>query len=70
MEAFTSITGLSSITTSNYNYQFYPNINLCVFIKLNSVNDRTVDLGSFPTSIDQRYYKISWVNLITSNTGR
>lgn len=67
IEALTDIVSLKSITTSNYNYEYYPNINLCVFIKANSVDDRTVNLGSFPTNDDIRAFKLSWAHLVYTN---
>lgn len=51
---------LPTLSNSNYNYEFYPNINLCVFKKSTSTNDKTIGLGSYPTSEDQRSYTITW----------
>ncbi len=67
IEAFTDINSLKTITTSNYNYEYYPNINLCVYIKTNNVDSRSVSLGSFPTSDDIRAFKISWIHLVYTN---
>lgn len=67
MQALTDISALKTVTTPNYNYEYYPNINLCVYIKTTNNNDRTVDLGSFPTSDDVRAYKLSWIHLVYSN---
>ena len=51
--ALTSISTLTSLSNSNFNYQYYPNINLCSFIKSNSNTDYGFNLGSYPTSIDE-----------------
>lgn len=63
----TSITSLKTITTPDYTYEFYPNINLCVYKKSNNVDSRTVALGTFPTTDDVRRYQISWANIIHTN---
>lgn len=52
IEALTDITSLKTITTSDYTYQYYPNINLCVYLKTTNNDVRTVSLGSFPTPDD------------------
>lgn len=67
IQALTDIVSLKSITTGNYDYEYYPNINLCVYIKANSVDDRTVNLGSFPTNDDIRAFKLSWAHLVYTN---
>ena len=62
LEALTSLGTLPSLSNSNYgHYEYYPNINLCLFKKTTSTNDRTISLGSYPTSDDQRSYTISWM---------
>ena len=61
MSALTDISALASLFNSNYNYEYYPNINLCVFRKANSVYSPTLALGSLPTSLDQQSYTISYL---------
>lgn len=61
LDALTSLNTLTSLSNSNYGYEYYPNINLCVFKKSNSNSDKSLSLGSYPTSEDQRSYTISWV---------
>lgn len=67
IEAFTNIDAMKTVTTSNYNYEYYPNLNLMIFIKQNSVDDRTVDLGTYPTADDIRAFKVSWIHLVYTN---
>lgn len=67
MTSITTLTGLSSSNT-NYYYQYYPNINLCIFIKNVDNNNYGFTLGTYPTSIDQQNYKVSYVYTYTSNT--
>jgi len=59
--ALTSITTLSSLSNTNFNYQYYPNINLCVFIKSTANTDYGFSLGTYPTSNDQQSFKLSWI---------
>lgn len=56
ISALTSLTGLTSLSNSYYNYEYYPNINLCVFIKTSSNSNKYLALGSFTTSVDQQSY--------------
>lgn len=56
MKALTSISGLTSLSNSYYSYEYYPNINLCVFIKTTSNSKKDLSLGSFTTNIDQQNY--------------
>ena len=61
IKALTSLSALTSLTNTNYDtYEYYPNINLCVFIKSNSVNDPSITLGSFPTIAYQESFTLSW----------
>ena len=63
IKALTSLSGLTSITNSNYgHYEYYPNINLCLFKKTTNTNDKSISLGSFPTSTAQESYRISYVH--------
>jgi hypothetical protein len=66
--ALTSLAGLTSLSNSYYSYEYYPNINLCVFIKTSSNSNKYLSLGSFTTSIDQQSYEVSWVYSYTSQT--
>lgn len=59
--ALTSLSNLPGLSNGDYNYQYYPNINLCVFSKINSNTNYGFSLGTFPTSIDQQDFQISWV---------
>lgn len=69
LKAFTSINTLTSLSNSNYGgYEYYPNINLCVFRKTTGTNDRSISLGSYPTSDDQQSYTISWMWAYPSKT--
>ena len=54
---------LPTLSNSNYNYEFYPNINLCVFKKSTSTNDKTIGLGSYPTSEDHGWYSLDCLHL-------
>lgn len=68
LKALTSISTLTTLSNSNYAYEYYPNINLCVFKKNTNNNDKTISLGSYPTSEDQRSYTISWMYAYPSNS--
>lgn len=59
--AFTSITTLSSLSSTDFNYEYYPNINLCVYVKSNSNTQYGFNLGTFPTSSSVQTYRIDWV---------
>lgn len=67
MTALTDISNLKTISTGNYAYEYYPNINLCVYIKQNSVDDRLVSLASFPTSDDVRTFRLSWIHIVQAD---
>jgi hypothetical protein len=68
MKAFTSIATMASITTSYYDFEYYPNINLCVYVKNNAINYRSVSLGAtFPTSDDVETYAIDWAGIAISD---
>jgi hypothetical protein len=66
--ALTSISNLPSVTNGDYNYQYYPNINLCSFIKANGNSNSGFSLGTFPTSIDSQSFTLSWVLGIWSSS--
>lgn len=58
ISAMTSITTLTSLSASGYSYQYYPNINLCSFIKSSNVNSYGFSLGTYTTSIDQQNFQL------------
>ncbi len=66
--AFTSVTNLRILSNTNFNYEYYPNINLCVFIKVTSNTDYDLSLGTFPTYSDEQGYKINWINIYRTKT--
>lgn len=69
VRAFTTLANLASLSNSNYgHYEFYPNINLCLFKKTTNTNDKAISLGTHPTSIDQQRYVISYVHSYASST--
>ena len=59
--ALTSISTLSSLSNSDIDYQYYPNINLCSFIFTGS-SGNTINLGTYPTSNDQQNFQINFVH--------
>ena len=63
IKALASLSGLTSLTNTNYgHYEYYPNINLCLFKKDTNTNDKTISLGSFDTSTDKQSYRITYVH--------
>jgi hypothetical protein len=61
IKALTSLNTLTTLSNTHYNYQYYPNINVCSFIKNSGVASYGFSLGTYPTSIDQQSFQISWV---------
>lgn len=51
LDALTSLTALASLSTTNYDYEYYPNINLCMFKRNTSTTTDTFSLGTFSTNI-------------------
>ena len=68
ISSLTSITSLATLTNSGYDYQYYPNINLCSFIKNVNADSYGFTLGSFPTAVDVQPFKISYVYTYTSSS--
>jgi hypothetical protein len=66
--ALTSLTNLPSVTNGDYNYQYYPNINLCSFIKNDANTNYGFSLGTFPTSVDIQSFTLQWVYGIWSSS--
>jgi hypothetical protein len=66
--ALTSLNTLVSLSNSGYTYQYYPNVNLCSFIKSASSTSYGFSLGTYPTSIDQQSYQLSFVYTFRTNT--
>lgn len=64
----TSLSTLPSLSTSGFNYQYYPNINLCSFIRNSNGNLYGFSLGTYPTSIDQQDFQLSYVYTFVSQT--
>jgi hypothetical protein len=65
--AITSLSTLPSLSNSNYNYQYYPNINLCSFIFTGSTGS-SFSLGTFTTSVDQENFQIQFVYTFSGTT--
>ena len=62
IEALTSLATLTSRSQNNYgHYEYYPNINLCVWRKTTSTNDRYIDMGTYTTSTEVKSFTISFV---------
>ena len=51
--ALTSLSTLTTLTNSNFQYEYYPNINLALFRYTGSGTTRSFSLGTYPTSVDQ-----------------
>lgn len=66
--ALTSLATLPSLSNTAYNYQYYPNINLCSFIKKVNSNNYGFSLGTYPTSTDQQSFQLSYVYTFVSST--
>lgn len=66
--ALTSIEALKTLTDASYAYEYYPNINLCLFRKTVNSASYGFSLGTFPTATDQQSLKITYVYTFTSNT--
>lgn len=48
--ALASLASLPSISNSNYAYEYYPNINLCMFKRNTGASVNSFSLGNFPTT--------------------
>jgi hypothetical protein len=66
--ALTSLSTLPTLSASGYNYQYYPNINLCSFTRNSNGNNYGFSLGTYPTSIDQQSFQLYFVSTFISNT--
>lgn len=64
LAAISSLQNLNGLTSSNanYNYEYYPNINLCIFKKSTSVSDKNINMGTLPTTSAESSFTISWAN--------
>lgn len=64
LAALSSVQNLAGLTNANLNYayEYYPNINLCIFKKLNSNSDKTMSMGTLPTTSAVSSFTISWAN--------
>lgn len=60
--ALASLASLTSITNSNFAYEYYPNINLCMFRKTNSNPHYTISLGSFPTTSSASTFTTAFIH--------
>lgn len=61
ISALTSLNTLTSLSNSDYTYEYYPNINLCAFLKANSNTNYGFSLGTYPTSLSVSSYQINWI---------
>ena len=59
--ALTSLNTLTTLSNSNFAYEYYPNINLALFRYTGSGTTRSFSLGTYPTSIDQQTFQLSFV---------
>ena len=59
---------LKTLSDGSYSYEYYPNINLCLFRKTTNSNSYGFSLGTFPTSNDQQSLRITYVYTFTSNS--
>jgi hypothetical protein len=50
LDALTSLSGLTTLTNANFAYEYYPNINLCMFKKNTATSVSSFSLGTFPTA--------------------
>ena len=66
--ALTSLATLTSISNSNFQYEYYPNINLALFRYTGSGTTRSFSLGTYPTSNDQQSFQITYVHTFSGTT--
>lgn len=66
--ALTALTALTTLTQGGFTYQYYPNVNLCVFTKSADYTIYGVTLGSFMTSTDVQSFTISFLYTFTSQS--
>jgi hypothetical protein len=59
--ALTSLATLTSLSNSNFAYEYYPNINLALFRYTGTGTSRGFSLGQYPTSTDQQDFTIYFV---------
>ena len=68
--ALTSLTTLTTLSNSNFAYEYYPNINLALFRYTGSGTTRSFSLGTYPTSIEQQTFQITFVQTYHGTTRR
>ena len=66
--ALTSLATLTSLTNSNFAYEYYPNINLALFRYTGGGTTRSFSLGTYPTSNDQQTFKLSFVQTFSGTS--
>ena len=66
--ALTSLSTLTSLSNSNYAYEYYPNINLALFRYTGSGSARQFSLGTYPTANDQQTFQITFVHTFQGTT--
>lgn len=54
--ALTSLATLTTLSNSNFAYEYYPNINLALFRYTGTGTRRNFNLGTYPTSIDTQNF--------------
>ena len=68
IDALTSLNTLTSLSNSNFAYEYYPNINLALFRYTGTGTTRSFNLGSYPTSTDQQTFTLSFVQTYEGTT--
>lgn len=68
LPALTSLSTLTSISQGSYNYQYYPNINLCSFVYVGGSSSNSFTLGTYPTSTDREDFTITFVQTFHGTT--
>lgn len=59
---------MATLSQTNYmTYEYYPNINLCIFKKTTSTTDRSINIGSYVMADDINTVTISWVQTYPNN---
>jgi hypothetical protein len=62
------LASLTSITNSNFAYEYYPNINLCMFKKNTGTTTYSFSLGNFPTTSAVSTFTTAFVTAYNDNT--
>ena len=68
--ALTSLATLTSLSNSNFAYEYYPVVNVALFRYTGGGTTRSFSLGTYPTSTDVQSFKLTFVQTFSGTTRR